>query len=184
MPHFREVSASGTTESLVLSLTRLFGLIHSVTFDSHEDLIDNICAYHSAVKDCKVIGLTLPCPSVCFPQESLLSFFLETPVLVGGMLNLSPWHRDTHENQSFGRVRATMQLLVLLCAAGSTLAGWSKLSFKEQIHKGCSDPNQSEPTSACVQMSPVRPLALQAVFASHAGALPLTWLFSYLGFLF
>lgn len=90
MPHFREVSASGTTEFLVLSLTRLFGLIHSVTFDSHEDLIDNIRAYHSTVKDCKVIGLTLPCPSVRFPQESLLSFFLETPVLVGGMLNLSP----------------------------------------------------------------------------------------------
>lgn len=48
MRYFREVSVSGTTEFL-LSLTRLFGLVH-FTFDSHEDLIDKIHAYHSTVK--------------------------------------------------------------------------------------------------------------------------------------
>lgn len=128
--------------------------------------------------NCKVIGLTFLRPSVCFPQESPLSFFLETPVLVGGMLNLSPWHRDTHKNQSFGRVRATAQLLVFAPAV------WSQLCFKGPIHKGCSAPSQSEPTAACMWKSPVKPLACQAVFTSHAGALPLTWPFYYLGFLF
>lgn len=183
MPHFREVSSSGTTEFLFLSLTRLFGLIRSVTFDSHEDLIDKIHAYHSTVKDYKVIGLTFLCPSVWFPQESL-SFFLETPLLVGGMLNPSPWHWDTCKNQSFGRVRAITQLLVFLCAAGSTLAVWSQLCFIELVHKRRLDPNQSKPTAACIQMSPVKPLALQVVFTSCAWALPLSWLFCYLCFLF
>ena len=74
MPHFREVSASGTTEFLVLSLTRLFGLIHSVTFDSHEDLIDNIHAYHSTVKDslCHVLLCVFPKSLFCHFSWRLL----------------------------------------------------------------------------------------------------------------
>lgn len=41
------------------------------------------------------------------------------------MLNLSPWHRDTHKNQSFGRVRATAQLLVFVQLAVHRLSDHS-----------------------------------------------------------